>query len=230
MAGKEEKSARGGKRRKRAGPVGVRVQAYGKDGPQRVRSWGKRFTPEAEAVFLAGLRGSCNVRYSADQCGFTPTALYARRKRDAGFAERWRLARDDGFARIEALLVERAEEALSGQPEDPQSPIPTMTVGEAISILKLHRPSVTGEGRTIGRSQPRPLGEMKGSILRKLSSFERARRRGEFDHITGSSGESPGEDRGAAGAAKGPAGAADGGGGGEPGPEESAGGDGDREA
>jgi hypothetical protein len=184
MADEEEGSGgggTGGKREKKAGPAGMRVQAYGKDGPQRIRSWGKRFTPEAEAVFLGRMRVSCNVRYSADECGFSARALYQRRLRDPGFAERWRLARDDGFAHLESLLVEAAEATLSGCPRDPDSPIPPMTVSEAITLLKLHRGAVTGEGRRLGhgRSRPRSLEDMRESILRKLSAFERARRRGE---------------------------------------------------
>lgn len=171
----------GNKRRKEGGPAGFRLQAYGKDGPQRIRSWGKRITPEAEGVFLDRLSVSCNVSYAADECGFSTSALYQRRKRDPGFAERWRLARDNGYASVEALLVDSAEATLAGRPQEGEVPIPRMTVGEAISILKLHRGAVTGEGRRLGhgRGRPRSLEEMRESILRKLSAFERARQRGQ---------------------------------------------------
>jgi len=181
-------SGAGGRRVKKSGEVGMRVQGYGKDGPQLMRTWGKRITAHSEDVFLGALRASCNVRYSADQCGFSTTALYGRRGRDPGFAERWREARDDGFARVESLLVETAERVLSGKAPSggaggPVGPIPTMTVSEAITVVKLHRGAVNGEKRGMGhgRSRPQPLDKHRDSILRKLSALERARLREEAE-------------------------------------------------
>ena len=208
MAGEEEKSNRGagagGRRVKKPGEVGMRVQAFGKDGPQLHRTWGKRITAHSEDVFLGALRASCNVRYSADQSGFSANALYARRARDPGFAERWREARDEGFARVEALLVETAARMLSGKAPcggagGPVGPIPTMTVSEAITVVKLHRGAVSGEGRGMGhgRSRPQPLDKHRDSILRKLSALERARRREEAERAAAQAGAQAGGEAGA---------------------------------
>jgi hypothetical protein len=56
------------------------------------------------------------------------------------------------------------------------SPIPPMTVEQAIAVVKLHRPAVTGQGRLAGwRGPARPLAAVKASILTKLSAIERHR-------------------------------------------------------
>jgi hypothetical protein len=48
-----------------------------------------------------------------------------------------------------------------------------MSVHDAIAILKLHREG--GTRRSGWRIAPRPLEEMRESILKKLSAIERAR-------------------------------------------------------
>lgn len=161
---------------KKQGPAGSVARASGKDGPQIVQSGGKRWTDEAEEIFLDHLGATCNYTLSAKRTGFSRQAIYQRRRRDAGFAERCQAAIAQGVARIDALLVEGAEAMLEGRAPDPASPIAAMTVQDAIAILKLHRPSVTGEGRRPGwRGRPRSLDEVKESILRKLAAIERHR-------------------------------------------------------
>jgi len=165
------------------GPEGTFVRASGKDGPQLTASKGHRWTDEAEAVFLDALAASCNVTLSARQSGFSTEAIYRRRRMDPAFADRWQAALEQGYARIEMLLVRRAVERLEGLMLDPDSPIPVMTVAEAINVLQLHRAAVKGgDARRPGwRARPRSLDEMRDSILTKLSAIAaaRAKARGE---------------------------------------------------
>ena len=162
-----------------AGPSGTVLRASGKDGPQRIASSGKRWTDEAEARFLDQLAASCNVTLAAQAAGFSKEAIYQRRRRDAGFAARWQAALEQGYARIEILLVERATQALEGTPPDPDTPIPVMTVHDAIAVLQLHRAAVKGEGPRPGwRPRPRSLDEVRDAILTRLEAIEAARRAG----------------------------------------------------
>lgn len=159
------------------GPAGSRIRASGKDGPQIIESKGKRWTDTAEARFLDRLATSCNVTASAAEAGFSTVAIYNRRRSDPAFAARWQVALDQGYARIEMLLVLRAEQVLEGDMPDPESPIAAMTVKEAINVLQLHRAAVKGDGaRAPGwRARPRSLDEMRDSILAKLEAIESAR-------------------------------------------------------
>ncbi len=157
-------------------PAGTIVRASGKDGPQRVESDGHRWTDAAEAVFLDHFAASCNVTHAARACGFSTVAIYKRRRGDPGFAERWQAALEQGYARLESILVQRATDALEGFAPDPEVPIPPMTVKEALAVLQLHRASVKGEGARPGwRARPRSLDEMRDSILAKLSALEAAK-------------------------------------------------------
>ena len=142
-----------------------------------IRSSGHRWTDEAEAIFLDNLAASCNVKLSAAAAGFSTVAIYNRRRSDPGFAERWQAALAQGYARIEMALVKSATDALDGLKLDPETPIPTMTVKDAINILQLHHASVKGgDTRRPGwLARPRSLDEVRESILRKLAAFEAAR-------------------------------------------------------
>ena len=154
------------------GPAGTALRISGHAGPQLIRSTGKRWTEEAEARFLDCLAASANVTASAEAAGFSREAIYKRRREDAAFAERWQAALEQGYARIEMALVQRASDALEGFAPDPDTPIPEMTVHDAVMILKLRAPAVKGEGRgPAWRARPRTLEEMRASILRKLEAI-----------------------------------------------------------
>lgn len=110
-----------GAARKKA-PEGIALRT-GKDGPQFVRSKGKRWTEAAEEKFLDLLAATSNVTLSAAETGFSREAIYRRRRNDAGFAARWQAALDQGYARLEMLIVRVAADTLDGRLPDPDCPI-----------------------------------------------------------------------------------------------------------
>ena len=159
-----------GRNRAGSGPCGMMARA-GKDGLQVIRSDGARWTGQAEAMFLDSLAASCNVTASAQAAGFTTFSIYRQRRRDPAFALRWQAALEQGYARIEMALVRRAADALEGLAPDPDSPIPAMTVTEAIKVLGRHHAAVRG-GQLSERRwyRPRSLDEVRDSILAKLEA------------------------------------------------------------
>jgi hypothetical protein len=158
-------------------PTGTKALVH-KDGPQVVRSTGKRWSDAAEAVFLDHLAASCNVSFSAAQAGFSAVAIYARRRRDPAFARGWQRALEQGCARIETALIRAAAESAEGRDPDPDTPIPKMTVKEALMVLGQARRSLE-DGRRTRRGVPRPrsLADVRESILSKLEIIESARLR-----------------------------------------------------
>ena len=165
----------------RRGPCGTGL-LVGKDGPQLIRSTGKRWSEEAETVFLDHLAATCNVTASAAECGFSCTAVYKRRRRDPAFAQRWQAALEQGAGRLRALLLQRAIEALEGFAPDPDTPIPVMTVKDIITIIGHHGREVDGGPRSRRQwARPRSLDEMRDSILAKLEAIEAKRRAGSFE-------------------------------------------------
>lgn len=166
------------KRRTRATPpAGMLVRGGGKDGPQQIRTTGHRWSDAAETIFLDQLAASCNVTHAAAAAGFSAVAIYKRRSNDPAFARRWGVALAQGYARIEELLIRRATETLEDRAPDPDTPIPAMSVRDAIALLALHRAAVKGEGNHPGwRGRPRALDEVRDSILTKLEAIEAQRR------------------------------------------------------
>ncbi|HEV2815991.1 MAG TPA: hypothetical protein VGW40_02020 [Allosphingosinicella sp.] len=160
----------------RTGPKGSIARASGKDGPQIVHSDGHRWTDEAEEIFLDSLAASNNARWSADQCGFSTAAIYARARRDPGFHERMAAARAIARDRIDEGLYRAAEDFLAGKPADPDAPLVVTSVDQAIAIQKLNRPPESiDRRRPAWPARPRTLDEMRGSILKKLSAIARKR-------------------------------------------------------
>lgn len=156
------------------GPKGSIVRESGKDGPQRIRSEGHRWTEEAESIFLDALAASNNATWAAEQCGFSREAIYARARRDPALAEKMAAARALSHGRIEEGLNREAEDFLAGKPPDPDRPGPPMTIQDAIAILKLNRPGRDSEGRRPAwPARRRTLGEVHDSILSKLSALAR---------------------------------------------------------
>jgi hypothetical protein len=143
----------------------------GKDGSQLIRTTGKRWSEEAEAVFLDHLAATCNVTAAAEACGFSARAVYARRRNHPGLARRWQAALETGYAHIEALLMQRAVEALEGFAPDPTLAVAPMTVKEARELLGHHRNTVQNGPRSRRQwARPRSLDEVRDSILRKLAA------------------------------------------------------------
>jgi hypothetical protein len=152
--------------------AGATVIRYGKDGLQVVRSSGARWTDAAAAQFLDRLAASCNVMLSADAAGFCVETVYKHRRENPVFAQRWQAALEQGYARIEMALVRRAADAMEGLAPDPATPIPEMTVDQALKVLSRHRATVEGRGRgRRGWTRPRSLDEVSESILTKLEAI-----------------------------------------------------------
>ncbi len=157
---------------------GVRQDKNGK--AQVIRATG-RWSQEAEARFLGELAATANVRAAAAAAGFSTTAIYKRRAAWPGFRAAWDAALDQGYARIEALLIAGACDALSGAGAVVGDAVPVvavaaMTVDQAMNLLRLHRASARGGApqRYDAKAKPADLATVRASILRKVAAIERA--------------------------------------------------------
>lgn len=158
---------------------GVRQDKNGK--AQVIRATG-RWSQEAEARFLGELAATANVRAAAAAAGFSTTAIYRRRGQWPGFRAAWDAALDQGYARIEALLIAGACDALSGVEvvagvgDGPPVALAPMTVDQAMNLLRLHRASARGGApqRYDARAKPADVAAVRASILRKVAAIERA--------------------------------------------------------
>jgi len=156
-----------------AGIEGSCLRAWGKHGPQIVQCGPSRWNDTKEEKFLDALGASCNVTYAMRASGISKGSLYWRRRTNPGFSERWSAALSQGYVRLEMLLIDNAERALSGKAPDPDCPIPPMTVKEAMTLLQLHRAEVckTGVRPRKWNARPRDLDEVRNDILVRLEAI-----------------------------------------------------------
>jgi len=145
---------------------------------QIARARAGQWTAASEDRFLEVLAATCNAKAAYEAAGKSKGSAYSHRKRWAGFGRRWQAAEEIGYGRIEDALLERGQNLFSSRELPPDAPMPRMTVGEAIQLLRLHRYEVHQVGKRPGHwRRPRSLDEVRDSILRKLAAFDRSRRR-----------------------------------------------------
>lgn len=169
---------------------GPRIVRPAKNGKTQIIRSTARWSDEAEERFLSVLAKTCNVKAAAKAAGFSTVTLYKRRARWPGFAAEWDVAVAQGYARLEARLVELANDSLrkrrDGDDDDDDDDDeaeraeagPAMTVSETMNLLRLHRASVRGgapQDYAWRRGAPDPEA-MRASILRKIEAIERAER------------------------------------------------------
>ena len=153
---------------------GIMLRSGGKDGPQRIRTSAKRFTPEAQAVFLDHLAASCNVSWSATRAGVSTVTAYNHRRANAGFARGWEEALRHGYVRLETELLGTAIEYAARLRSDDDLPLKHMSVREALALLHRHGGTPGGPTARNGRfrQRPRSFDEARDSILAKLEAIE----------------------------------------------------------
>ena len=164
---------------------------------QVARARPSQFTARRQAAFLEHLAETANVQAALRACGAAGVDVYRHRARWPGFARAWDEAIEQGYARIEAMLIERATNVMpaeasvvtgpstlrdgSGQASSGQADLGG-TPAEfdpvlALNILKAHwaRVDRAGKGARRGGFAPREpsIEEVRASILSKLDAIDR---------------------------------------------------------
>lgn len=104
-----------------------------------------RLTRACEQAFLLALSATCNVGLSAAAANAPKAAFYRRRRLDKGFAREWRLALEDGYARLELRCLAAAdpeshEHDAWRHNESPEPP--PMTINQMLQLQYLHQKEV----------------------------------------------------------------------------------------
>lgn len=155
---------------------------------RRVRADG--WTAERQRVFFEHLCATCNVKFSAAQAQIGSSGAYEKRRIDPVFRERWRLALDEGYVRIEAMLIARAGgtadaaalvRAAAAEATGDAGALPYVTEALdtqlALQLLTNHRRVVHG-GTRKGGPGLRPAAtqdELANAILKQLDALKRRR-------------------------------------------------------
>jgi hypothetical protein len=157
---------------------------------QVVETGRKLFGAKRQNIFLEHLAASCNVAAAAAAAGVTVQCVYARRMRDAAFREAWGRALEQGYARLEAMLLEEAMRAepiaVEGDLVLPDKPFDRDL---ALHLLREHGRR-RGAGPGTGTTPPRPAewSEVEAYWIKRLQALKQRMARG------GRGGEGPGEE------------------------------------
>lgn len=115
---------------------------------RNVRSDG--WSEEERGLFLDTLAATCNVDAAAMAAGHPKKSASALRRRDTGFRDQWDEALETGYAILEAMLLEKAQSAISAKrPMLNDAGANTdrvagddITIRDAIALLDKHRAMV----------------------------------------------------------------------------------------
>ncbi len=75
---------------------------------KRAAGSGKRWSATVQRQFLAALIDTLNVRAAARKAGVSESSVYRHRQQSDGFRAAWAQAIQEGYARLELLMLERA--------------------------------------------------------------------------------------------------------------------------
>ena len=136
------------------------------------------FGQRRRATFLEHLAATCNVTASAAVAGVAVSTVYANRMRDAGFRADWDAALEQGYARLEAALIERAMRCQGRAPirgdkivEGPDSP-DEIDWDKGMELLRHHQRGRAGQN-VPGRTVPKrvEIEQVTAKLIRKLKAL-----------------------------------------------------------
>ena len=145
---------------------------------QKRRKRATLFGKTRREAFLEHLAATCNVTASAQAAGVHVTTVYCCRMRDDGFRADWGAALEQGYARLEAALIERAQSGggrctVAGDKivEGPDSP-GELDWDKAMELLRHHRRGLAGFTKAPRTQALRvPIGELAAKLIRKMKAL-----------------------------------------------------------
>lgn len=151
---------------------------YGK--VQRARKRPRAFGKTRRLTFLEHLAATCNVTRAAEAADVTVQCAYQHRRKDAAFRAAWSEALEEGYARLEAMLLERAigtePVELGGALVLPAEPFDKDL---ALHLLREHKKGIGGEtrGRPVTRKNAE-WSEVEEYFIGKLKALKKRQGRG----------------------------------------------------
>jgi len=160
------KAAGAGRRRVRAAPV----RTTGTKRRSR-RAKPVRWSAKREEVFLATLGETANVAASIRASGLSETSVYRRRRKSDEFRARWARALREGYARLEAMLLDRALNGVEKVVWHGGKQVGTMIEYSdrlALALLAAHRGTVLG---TTPAAPEMSAEELKARLAERFSQM-----------------------------------------------------------
>lgn len=145
---------------------------------QKRRKRHHMFGKRRRAIFLEHLAATCNVQAAAAAAEVAVSTVYANRMRDAEFRADWQAALEQGYARLEAALIERAARGaeraeIKGDKivEGPDAP-EEIDWEKGMELLRHHQRGLAGYN-VPGRVVPKrvEIEQVTAKLIRKLKAL-----------------------------------------------------------
>lgn len=124
------------------------------------------WTKAARAAFLAKLAETANVAASAREAGMPVSSVYALRLKSPEFRFEWGEALAEGYARLEASLLEAALGKVRGTADPDALKREAARHRLGLSLLAQHRPAVKG---MMPPSRKVDTGQLKARIMDRIA-------------------------------------------------------------
>lgn len=141
---------------------------------QKTRTRRKLFRRRRQETFLEHLAATANVTESAAAAGVAVGTVYAHRMKDPVFRDAWAEALEQGYARLEAELMQRALRGPKPIRVKGDKPAPegwALDVDMAMQLLREHKRGVAGVAKPGRKAKPVDMAAVRESILRKLRAI-----------------------------------------------------------
>jgi hypothetical protein len=135
-----------------------------------------RWTARRTALFLEHLSEHCNVTAALAYSGMASSSLYRRRRDCAAFRKAWDEALELGYARLEAILLDRA---INGEEQEVLNKngvkVTLRKISNALglALIKLHNIRVAAYRAMQGTNHDEDALQAKIQIIKKLQQLER---------------------------------------------------------
>ncbi len=142
-------------------------------------------------LFLEHLSQHCNVSAALAHSGMASSSLYRQRRDNSAFRKAWDQALDQGYARLEAILLDRAlngeqQEVLDQQGTKVSLRKISNTLG--LALLKMHAVRVAAIRAMHGTDHDEHAMEAKIAIIKKLDQLARHTAKKEEERLAGRGG------------------------------------------
>ena len=150
-----------------------------------------KWTIARTKLFLEHLSQHCNVSAALAHSGMASSSLYRERRDNSAFRKAWDEALDQGYARLEAILLDRALNGEEQEVLDPQGAKVSLrkisnTLG--LALLKLHAVRVAAIRALNGTNHDEHAMEAKIAIIKKLEQLARHNAKKEEARLKGVGG------------------------------------------
>lgn len=133
---------------------------------RKAKPKGRGWTKAARAAFLAKLAETANVAASAREAGMPVSSVYALRLKSPEFRFEWGEALAEGYARLEASLLEAALGKGRGTADPDALKREAARHRLGLSLLAQHRPAVKGMTPSARKVD---AGQLKARILDRIA-------------------------------------------------------------